>query len=37
MREELNNLTFFIKYYQGDKINKDKMGGAFITHGRDKE
>jgi len=33
--EELRNLLRFKKYYQGDKVKGNYMGGEYSTHGND--
>jgi hypothetical protein len=35
--EELHNLNASLKYYKGDKIKEDEMGGAGSTHGIDEK
>jgi hypothetical protein len=35
--EELHNFVSFVKYYYGDQIKGDEMGGACSTYGRDEK
>jgi hypothetical protein len=33
----LNNLYAYTKYYSGEQIKEDEIGGVCSTHGRDKK
>jgi hypothetical protein len=32
-----SQFVIYTRYYKGDQIKKDEMGGASSTHGRDKK